>query len=191
MNKHKNLSSKFLLTDLSVEYMRIDERDEKIMHIHYTSDELDHQIADFDYYHKTVNLQEVLKLVKVDCSSVVADIYKIEASKYDNSKSPETQCYDEMYVGVSFLCEPNDINEFTHYIESCETNKDIKTRVDDTGVVSNWRESVENGEIMIGFTVKICDKDHADMRDFEEEDVEELAQAWANTNCNTTDDLSE
>lgn len=188
MNNHKNLSSKFLLTEISVEYVRTDARDEKSICVFYTSNDVDHQIADFDYCYKTVNLQDVLKLVKVDCSSVLADIYRIEASKYDNNKSPEDQCYDKMYSGVSFLCVPNDIEEFTRYIESCETSKDIKTRVDDTGVVSTWRESVENGEITIGFTVKICDKEHTDMRDFEEEDVEELACEWAKSHCNVTDE---
>lgn len=188
MNNHKNLSIKFLLTGLSVEYMRTDARDEKSIWVFYTSNDVDHQIADFNYYYKTVKLKEILKLVKVDLSSVLADIYCVKASKYDDKKSPETQCYDKMYVGISFLCVPNDIEEFTHYIESCEASKDIETRVDDTGVISTWRESVENGEILIGFTVEICDKDHVDMRDFKEEDVEELACRWADSQCSITDE---
>lgn len=187
MNKHKNLSSKFLLTELSISYMRTDAQDEKSLLVFYTSNDVEHQIADFDYYYKTVKLQDVLKLVKVDRSSVLADIFCVKASKHDNSKSSESQCYDKMYSGVSFLCVPNDIEEFTRYIESCETNKDIKTIVDDAGAISNWRESVENGEISIGFTVEIHDKEHTDMRDFEEEDVEELACRWADLHCNMTD----
>lgn len=188
MNKHKNLSSKFLLTELSVSYMRTDARDEKSIFVFYTSDNIEQQIADFDYYYKNVKLQEVLNLVKIDRSSALAEIYRIEASEYDNSKSSEDQCYDKMYSSVLFLCLPNDIDEFTRYIETCETNKVLKTRVDDTHVVSNWRESVENGEILIGFAVELCDKDHIDMRDFEEEDVEELARKWADSHCNMTDE---
>jgi len=188
MNKHNNLSSRFLLTGLSVEYMRTGAQDEKSMSVFYTSPDVDQQTADFNNYYKSVRPQEVLKLVKVDSSSVLADICSVDASSYDSSKSPETQCYDRMYSSVSFLCEPNDIEEFTRYIESCKTDKSVKTEVNDTGAVSKWSESVENGEITISFTVEICDKDHTDMRDFEEEDIEELACKWADSHCSTTDE---
>lgn len=189
MNKHENLSSRFLLTEMSVEYTGDDAQNEKSMCIKYASNDVDHQIADFDYFYKTVNLQEVLKLVILDSSSVSVDIFSIDASKYDNNKSPEAQSYDRMYSGVSFVCVPKDIDEFAHYIESCEKSKDIETSVDDTSVVSTtWRESVKEGEIMINFIVEICDKDHTDMRDFDEEDVEELARNWVDSHCDTIDE---
>lgn len=41
---------------------------------------------------------------------------------------------------------------------------------------------------MINFIVEICDKDHTDMRDFDEEDVEELACNWVDSQCDIIDE---